>query len=391
MMKRIVVFGASGFVGARLVERLMQAGNCEVIPVVHSSGNAWRVTRLPLSVRTVDLLAPEKLQAALEGASHVVNCTRGDDKVMLDGFKSLLSACSSQRVNRFVHLSSVAVYGDPPPPESCVESGPANPIRGSYGWIKLKQDEMLQSAARSGLASVALCPPNIGGPYSLFLVALMNGLRRGRVPLVDGGGSPCNLVDVDNLVHSIELALDNGPSDGRRLFITDAHTPTWAEVVSELRSLLPAKAPPAPNLSAAELTALLDAQRPPAASLSRTVKHLISGDVRAVLRRDPLLARIDSTLRSAVAVLGSATEDRIRLSVDAQARGQPSASSQTLDLRLASQQFRKVVHSSALAAELLGYRPRYGFAQSMEAFRRWYTSGTGADSPFADMYAQIVS
>lgn len=388
-MKRVVVFGASGFVGAMLVERLLQAGNCEVVPVVHSSGNAWRVARLPLSVRTVDLLVPAGISAALEGASHVVNCTRGDDKVMLDGFKSLLQACSSQRVSRFVHLSSVAVYGDPPPPESRVESGPTKPARGGYGWIKLKQDEMLQKAARAGLASVALCPPNIGGPYSLFHMALLNALRRGRIPLVDDGAGPCNLVDVDNLVLAIELALEGGPSDGRRLFITDDQTPTWAEVLAELRPLLPPTSMPVPRLSALELQALLDAQRPPSPSLSRTIKHLISGDVRAVLRRDPLLARVDSALRSAVTVLGAAAEDRIRLSVDAQARGMSPGGSQALDLRLASQQLRKVVHSSALAADTLGYRPRHGFAQSMEAFRNWFSSGTGADSPFAELYARV--
>jgi nucleoside-diphosphate-sugar epimerase len=248
---------------------------------------------------------------------------------------------------------------------------------------------MLQRAARAGLASVALCPPNIGGPYSLFLMALLSGLRRGRVPLVDDGAAPCNLVDVDNLVLAIELALEGGSSDGRRLFITDAQTPTWAEVLAELRPLLPPKSPPVPNLSAVELRALLDAQRPPSPSLSRTIKHLISGDVRAVLRRDPLLARVDSALRSAVTVLGAAAEDRIRLSIEAQARGKSSGGRQELDLRLASQQLRKVVHSSALAAESLGYRPRHGFAQSMKAFRDWYSCGTGADSPFADLYARV--
>lgn len=134
---------------------------------------------------------------------------------------------------------------------------------------------------------------------------------------------------------------------------------------------------------------MLEAQRPPPPSLPRTIKHLISGDVRSVLRRDPLLARIDSVLRRAVTVLGSAAEDRIRLSVDAQARANPSVGSQGLDLRLASQQLRQVVHSSALATESLGYRPRRTFAQSMVAFRDWYSSGTGGNSPFADLYAQI--
>src|SRR6185503_20073057 len=109
------------------------------------------------------------------------------------------------RVQRFVHLSSVAVYGDPPPAESVHESAPTKPENGSYGWIKLQQDQLVKEAAIAGLPSVILCPPNISGPYSDYLVSLVDCLRGGRFAMLQDGSAPCNLVDVSNLSHAIEL------------------------------------------------------------------------------------------------------------------------------------------------------------------------------------------
>lgn len=388
-MKKVAVFGASGFVGAALVERLQQDARYEVVPVVRSSGNAWRVARLPLAVKTVDLMAPETVKAALEGCTHVVNCTRGDDKVMLRGFRTLLEICAAQRVERFVHLSSVAVYGDPPPPDSQNEDGQTNPVRGTYGWVKLEQDRQLQRAARGGLSSVSLCPPNISGAYSPFMLALLAGLRQGRIPLVDGGQSPCNLVDVDNLTYALQLALERGPTDGRRLFVTDNDVATWTMVLAELRALLPQHAPAASNLASDALRDLLAAQRPPRASLWKSAKHLVSSDVREVLRRDPLLASFDRVLRGSVALLGTGTEERLRLAIEPPGTANAARPSTQFDLRLAAQQFRKVVHSPGRAIESIGYQPPHSFAASMAAFRRWQRTITGAESRFGGLYAEI--
>jgi len=390
-MSRVAVFGASGFVGATVVERLYAAGRHDVVPVVHSSGNAWRVARLPLSLKTVNLMDAASVRDAVDGCTHVVNCTRGGDDVMLKGFRTLLQACMANRVQRLIHLSSVAVYGDPPGPDSQDEAGRTNPARGSYGWIKLQQDNMLERAARSGLSCVALCPPNIGGPYSYFLLALLAALNGGRFALVDGGHTPCNLVDVANLALAIELALERGPEDGRRLFITDDDAATWASVLAELRPLVRDGTPPVPSIQAGVLRALLAAQRPAPASPWRSLKHLVSSDVREVLRRDPLLARIDASLRRSVALLGSAVEERLRLAIEAPSGRRSAAQRSDIDLRLAAQQLRTVVHSPRRARETLGYQPRHKFAASMHAFRAWYQSMSGAGSPFGDLYARIAA
>lgn len=390
-MTRVAVLGASGFVGCRVVERLRTDPRWDIVPVVHSSGNAWRVARLGIPLQSADLLDESSLGRVLAGCTHVVNCSRGDDAVMLKGFRRLLQASRRSGVRRFVHLSSVAVYGDPPPTSSASEGAPTNPARGSYGWVKLEQDRMLQAAVSTRFAAVALCPPNIGGPYSPYLLAILAALRGGRLPLVDDGRRPCMLVDVDNLAQAIVLALDGGPADGRRLFVTDGRAATWRQVMDALTRLLPKTAPAPVTITAVELSRMLQSSRPPRASVMRSLKHLVSGEVREALRRDPLLARLDRFVRQLVAFAGPALEQRMRQSIEGPAVVPRPGPAANIELRLASQQLRDVEHSPQAAFDQLGYRPSHDFDASMRAFSAWYRAMTGLDSRFGDLYARLYS
>jgi hypothetical protein len=105
------VLGASGFVGAHLCERLIAAGTDEVVPVIHSSGSAWRLARRGVPLRSANLLDKHEIASALNGCTHVVNCSRGGDDVMLRGLRNLLDVCDGLRIAGFVHLSSVMVTG----------------------------------------------------------------------------------------------------------------------------------------------------------------------------------------------------------------------------------------------------------------------------------------
>ena len=69
--------GASGFVGVTVVERLLARGADEVVPSIHGSGNAWRLARLGIDLRTLYLLDPGQVESALAGFIHVVNCSPG--------------------------------------------------------------------------------------------------------------------------------------------------------------------------------------------------------------------------------------------------------------------------------------------------------------------------
>jgi nucleoside-diphosphate-sugar epimerase len=383
--KKIVVLGASGFVGTTLVERLLKRSDIELIPVIHSAGSAWRLARRTGELVHLDILDRDALSRVLGGATHVVNCTRGSRAVMLDGLRHVVDECRAQGVVKFVHLSSVMVYGDPPRPETRSEDAAPDPPPGteSYGMIKFEQDKLVEGAAKAGLPSVVLCPPNISGPYSGYVAGVVDALRSDAFALLDSGESPCNLVDVRNLCHAIELSLDvtGEATDGRRIFVTDGDEVTWRDVVAELLPLAAVDA--VPSITRADLQSVAGRQGAiRAARIGATLKHLLSSDVRAALRKDPLLGKMDKSVRGLVHRLGPGLETKLRIGIEGPisvSRPNPFAA---LAVGLCGQQLRGVRHSPKRAARVLGYDPPISFRRSMADFRAWYRAMHGMDTAF---------
>jgi predicted dehydrogenase/nucleoside-diphosphate-sugar epimerase len=374
---RIAVFGASGFVGSALIERLHRAG-ADFVALIHSPGNAWRLARHALPLRSVDTLSPAAVGEALQGCTHVVNCTRGSDETMIDGLNNMLAAAKKQGVRRFVHLSSVAVYGEPPPPESMHETAAPRPEAGSYGALKLQQDGLVSAAHDHGLSSIILCPPNITGRYSTFVCNVLDDMRRGRLALVEDGALPINVVDVENLCHAIELALASGDADGRRIFVTDGAGIIWRDFTDELMPLAELSGP-LPSLARGDV----EPPHPPPArrgSPLGALTHLASSEVRAALRRDPIWAALDRTVRGWAAKLPPRLEEKLRLRIEGPLRVEKVTTRQHYGSRYNAQQLRSVTHSCARAAQVIGYEAPIGFRESMAMFRDWYRATRGMDS-----------
>jgi nucleoside-diphosphate-sugar epimerase len=387
-MRRIAVVGASGFVGSALVERLLVQAGHEVLPLIHSSGNAWRLARLGIDLQAVDLLVQDEIDIALRGCTHVVNCALGGEDVMFKGLRHLLAASRKNKVERFIHLSSVLVYGDPPLPDSVHEDAQTFPAKGTYGWLKLQQDRMVRQACRAGLPSVILCPPNISGPYSPYLVRLLDALRGGAFALLDDGKTLCNLVDVSNLAHAIELALDKGTADGKRMFVTDDEETTWRDVIEGLTSVADLTEP-VPVITCEQLLRLRTDESKPSISLAQSLKYLISSDVRATMRKDPLWAKVEQALLRGVTRLGKGVEGQVRLSISGPLPIPKVNGGPQYNVPLCLQQLRDVRHASDLAKQELGYQPLHTFAASMRAFCAWYRSQHGMDTGSWDLLKQL--
>jgi nucleoside-diphosphate-sugar epimerase len=376
---KVAVFGASGFVGAALAEHLL-GRNVEFRAFIGSFGNAWRLARGSVPVEVVDITSASQVSHALEGCTHVVNCTRGSSKVMLMGLKNLLVASRSQKVRRLVHLSSVAVYGDPPPPESEREEASAAPAPGSYGAEKAQQDDMVATATESGLDCVILCPPNISGAYSSFMGNVLGDLRNGSFALLDGGKRPNNTVDVDNLVHAIVLALNAVKGDGKRIFISDGTGYTWKDLIDGLLPLAELSGP-VPVIDADSLI-VPPAVTPVRASVWSSMKHLVSSDVREALRRDPLWAKFDKQLRRLASAGGSGVEDRLRLSIEGARKVKKVSDQNPYSSRYNAIQLRGVWHRIDRAREVLGYEPPVRFAEGLARYRAWYQTMHGFGAPY---------
>src|SRR6266446_8497047 len=342
--RKVLITGATGLIGGRLCEVMALSGNLVPRAFVHSTASAARITRFPLDFYVGDLGDLASVDRSMDGCDAVVHLARGDKRVMEQGLENVLRVASDHGVSRFVHVSSVAVYGNSPPPESASEATPAVRSDMEYGNIKLKQEHrVLRHAKRSGLPVVILRPPNVYGPYAGFTLDLMNKIRQGKMAILDGGRNPCNLVYVDNLVEAILLALWRPEAPGQVFHVTDPEPVSWERCITDHAVLVGVDVP---RVVAAALA-------PPARErLWRdSLRALADGEVQQSLARIPLVRRWFQWLPEPAK---QAVRARLRRGEPVRRRGSPERRFSSDHPFIAGQK-RTVAHSSEKASRLLGY------------------------------------
>jgi nucleoside-diphosphate-sugar epimerase len=393
-MARVALFGASGHLGQAVLRRLRLTDAHEVQPIAHSSGNAWGLAREGTQFLMADMASKEQIHDAIAGCDVVVNCALPPGQMMIPCQKNLLKVCLANKIKRFVHISSVAVYGEPPTPESVHEHAKARPAKRTYGWYKLQQDILVSKASRAGLSSVVLCPPNITGSNSPFILKVLSALREGRLALVDGGGLPCNLVDADNLAAAACLAIGCDQADGKRIFITDGGECTWQDVVDGLMPVLDGAALP-PSIDIADALAIVGAagKKP---SLMKAMKRIFGVPaVRDILKDTPAAQGIHDSIKGFSKILPKRMRRRLESGLRGQGKIQKIVSRPSYDIRMLTTQVRRVRHSTDRAHEVLGYKPVLSTAESLSQFCTWCREFHGYGGEYwpllRELYPRVAS
>ncbi len=233
MKQRIVVLGANGFIGRRVVHIL---SNSDWAQPVAASRRATASGLAPgIEALDIDASEPESLRRALVGAAGVVNCMAGAAESILSISKSLFDAAStlSPRPN-LVHLSSLAAYG------SAVgivdEAAPLLGDLDAYSDAKAQSDRL-----GSGYDFVVILRPGIvygpGSPWWSDRIARL--LVTGRLgDLGPSGEGICNLVHVDDVAAAAARAL-RLPRDVRGAYNLSSAAPlTWNEYFARYAAAL---------------------------------------------------------------------------------------------------------------------------------------------------------
>ena len=165
----ILLTGITGFIAGHLAERLLAEG----IPVRGTARQPdaadWLAAQGAQIVRA-DLLDPAALTHAATGCRTVVHAaawTGGPElapeagyRVNVEGARNVLAAAQAARVERFVYISSVAVYGVNGAP-LVDESMPTPPVGQAYSDSKIAAEALVRS---SGLPCVIIRPASTYGP-----------------------------------------------------------------------------------------------------------------------------------------------------------------------------------------------------------------------------------
>ena len=106
---RVLVLGATGFVGQAVIRHLLRTRGTEII----AAGRRWPAGNADQGVdyRVFDGTDAAALLEAATGVSHIVNCVMGPGDTMAKTTGNVCEAAVRAGVERVVHFSSSAVYG----------------------------------------------------------------------------------------------------------------------------------------------------------------------------------------------------------------------------------------------------------------------------------------
>lgn len=250
----VLVTGASGFIGARLVTALIRAG----VPVRRSLSPRRAAGRAPDADEVAyDLTADEQALAPLvagcgavvhlAGLAHEAGRGRGDEDfhaANVAATERLARAAVHGGARRFVFMSTAKVFGERSPRDhSLDEHDPPRP-HGPYARSKWAAEQAIaRVAAQAGLEPVILRPPLVVGPgVKANFLQLVDAVARG-VPLpLARVRNARSLVGVDNLVAAIERCLFDVRAPGETFVVADPAPLATPELVRAIAAALGVRA-----------------------------------------------------------------------------------------------------------------------------------------------------
>jgi nucleoside-diphosphate-sugar epimerase len=242
-MAGVFLTGGSGFIGARLIERLVGEGHA-VRALARSDAAAERVRERGAEPAKGDLADVVAMRAGADGCELAFHAaaTLGDwgkpedfERGNVVGTGNALRACAEAGVRRFVHVGTEAALMAGQPLVEVDETAPLRPDSPVlYSATKARAEQAVLGANRDGFETVVVRPRFVWGVGDTTLLPRMvEMVRAGRFAWIGGGHHRTSTTHVENVVEGLVLGATRG-RPGNAYFVTDGDVVVFRDFVSDL-------------------------------------------------------------------------------------------------------------------------------------------------------------
>lgn len=228
----VLVTGATGSIGYVLAKRLAASG-ASVRAMARSPEKAAALKEIAgITIVSADLSRPESLRGCLDGCSLVVHCAAklsGSDRaafqaINVTGTQALIDEAVRAGVERFVHLSTIGVYGFAQA-ENITEEFLWPQSQHLYVTTKRQAERVVSEAAGKIPITIARLGDVVGPGQYTWTIGFIEKINRGLLhPPTDRASGILNLVYIDNLVDAL-LVIGSHPTAVGEIFNVVDGTP----------------------------------------------------------------------------------------------------------------------------------------------------------------------
>lgn len=244
-MTRVLITGASGFIGCELAQMAAQHEHqVTAVTAVNNDVERARCRRLaeagvnvvvaPLDDRSAleRVLAGQQAVIHLAAAQHEAGAPEAHfRRINVDGTRTMLELAVRAGVARFVHGSTIGVYGSQPLAR-LDENSPLAPIN-SYGRTKAEAERVAHEFA----TQIGLCIVRISetyGPGDMRLLKLFRAVQSGRYATLGDGRNLHQLIYVADLAAGLLAAMQEDGAPGTTVLLAGTEVLSTDEMIATI-------------------------------------------------------------------------------------------------------------------------------------------------------------